>query len=104
MNDIEKQLKNIEKKLQEKTNMKMTPDELFSEDFMSKNDIHKNIHEIFEEANVVFEHITSLSTEEKTLLTSVVKSSTKFNSWDEFIQSAGKFHMANKFKSLGLMR
>ena len=82
----------------------MTPDELFCEDFMSKNDIPKNIHEIFEEANVVFEHFTSLSTEEKSLLTDVIKSSTKFNSWDEFIQSAGKFHMINKFKSLGLMQ
>ena len=100
MNDLEKQLNKISKKIEQDSKMNLSVNELFSLEFMKQNNIHKTIQEIFTEANVDIAHIKNLTLEEKRNLSAVLPHN-KFKDWDDFFNSAGQYQIVKELKKKG---
>lgn len=103
MNDFQNQFDQVAKKVSEELKVKLKLSELFSEDFLVENDIHKTINEIFDDAGVEFPHSSPLSQDEKQMLISALPSE-KYKTWDDFAYAAGRFQIKKRLDSLGLLR
>ncbi|MDK2788958.1 MAG: hypothetical protein PWP07_2203 [Epulopiscium sp.] len=100
MSDIEKQLKEIEKKLK-KVEGKASFSELFPPSFMKKYTDFNSIEEFFEYGGFKIytqEDYNNIPQEE---LDKIVYEKTKFKTWKEMLQYAGKEEMIRRLRKQG---
>lgn len=96
--DLKKQLDKIQKEIQKKVNGPVNIGELFNNSFMERNTNSKSIDDFFKEGSFEVETEEDLDNIDVGKLNQHVISSTKFSSWEDMKNLAGKEYALKKLK------
>ncbi|MED4581863.1 hypothetical protein P9578_03620 [Brevibacillus choshinensis] len=98
LGDLEKQLKNLEKKIQEAVNGNVKFSDLFTDEFMSRYTKFNNIDEFWDNSSFEFESKEEFEQINDDELDEYVKQHTEFSSWDDMKSRAAKEYITKKLK------
>ncbi|HLR91698.1 MAG TPA: hypothetical protein VK048_01395 [Atopostipes sp.] len=98
--DIERQLKNIEKRVKEEIDGKVSLEELLSEDFLKQYTEFSDLEDLFDSLPVKIESQEDLKNIDESKVDPVIKERTEFNSWSDLIQTAAYNYAKKKLDNL----
>lgn len=101
MDQLQKQLKKIEKEMKDSVEGEVPFDQLFSDEFMSKNSKFNTITEFFDKSPIEIKSQEDFDNLEKSKLDTYTNENTHYPYWLDFAQAAAKEYAAKKLKSLG---
>lgn len=95
--DLEKQLKQMEKNIKEFEGGKDVGfEELFDPSFMKRHTNFNSINEFLDESPFTLETNEDFDNLEESELDKYVAETTKFSSWEEMLNTAGEIHLTKK--------
>lgn len=101
LDELQKQLKKIEKEVQSSLNGEIPLDQIFSREFMRKNSNFSSIKEFFDKAPFDVQNQKDFEQLDEAELDKYTRENTKYSYWQDFFEAAGNDYAAKKLKSLG---
>lgn len=104
-NDLSRQLQNLQRKIEKSTeevNGEVSFNLLFNENFMERYTEYGSIEKFFNNNGLNFKTQEGFNQFPEAELDKIVQAKTKFNSWEEMKQTAGKEYVKKKFKEQGI--